>query len=148
MGKGRFMGKISLPPYTVQILTGEYLIEGTVAGDTNYCFSRPDVIAKPLRLSAAKIQLIRSTEKTVCYCQDYIFNANTALAYLPQIDLNLYPQNSSLKYHKTAYTGAIHLGPYTVTGRLMISSINLLDMEFPVFDASFTTLFPGSQLGR
>jgi hypothetical protein len=142
------MAKTNLPPYSVQILTSEYLIEGTVGGETQFDFPDHDVMVSPMHLTGAKIQSLRLKEETACYCQDYIFNKKTALAYLPQIDFNLYPLNSVLKIHKIAYQGVFHLGPYSVTGRLMISNPNVLYMEFPVFDACFTTQLSGTPLGR
>jgi hypothetical protein len=142
------MGKQALPPFDLQVLTSEYLIEGTVAGDTNLYFPRPGEVVAPILLTSAQIQLTRSPEAVKRTCVHYFLSLNNALLFIPRTDFTQFTRYSLWKQYKNPLIGGFHLGPYWMTGRLMVMSPNALQGELPIYDLRIESLALGTHFGK
>ena len=137
------MGK-QLAPYPLQVLTNDYLIDGTADGDTLICMPKPDELGMTIRLMNARVQSTRTPPAAVRTCAKYICLYNQALAVIPQVDYTQLDYYGSWKQYKTEINGLFYLGPYWVTGRLTMLA-TLLTADFPIYDVRFGSLLPGSQ---
>jgi hypothetical protein len=137
------MGKPPLSPFVLQVLTSEYLIEGTAPGDTLFSFPLPGQIGIPIPLTSVQIQATRSVEVPARTCNQYILLRINALAFVPQMDFTQIPQYSIWKQYKNSITGMFHLGHYWMTGKLMTMSPGFLKNESPVFDVRFGSQITG-----
>ncbi len=142
------MGKPTLPPYTLQVLTSEYCIEGTVPGDTLLTIPEPHSNRSPYHFLSVKVQLTRSAEVKTYFYKEFFLNPGAALALIPHLDITQHPSFSGWKLFRVPLTGVFHLGPYCMSGRLMTTGSGYLSGDNPAFDVRFTSLYPGSQWGE
>ena len=138
------MGKQTLPPFLLEVLTSEYLIDGTVPGDTSIFFPKPNELGYPIQFTNVKIQPTKTTEVSARTYTHYIFTRNDAIALIPRMDFTQLPLYSSWKQFKNPITGLFHLGPYWMTGRLMNVTGEHLWGDNPVIDVRFGSQVPGS----
>lgn len=132
------MAKKELPPFNLRVLTNDYLIEGTVPGDTNLFFPNHDAFVR-IHCVSAKIQPVRKAGAPPLIYNDYILNAGMVLAYIPDTDITLLPEYNGWKLFKVPNVGLFHLGPYSVAGRLMtLTPGDISPMTMLVFDVHFT----------
>ena len=109
------MAKISTP-YTLQILTQEYLIEGTVAPDSMIYLPKPDEQGMPLSLSNVQIQSTRTPPAPTRSCAKFLCTGNGVIALIPHIDYTLLDYYGSWKQYKTTINAVFYLGTYWMTG--------------------------------
>jgi len=137
------MGKPVIPPYGLQILTTEYLIVGTVPGDTSLDFFEQDSLLSPIQLQSAQVFPTRSNLSPSRNFPNYFVRKFAAIAYIPLVDFSQNPQNSEWNHYKTPVNGVFHLGPYCLTGRMMTNS-GAIHGRLPVFDIKITSQVPGT----
>jgi len=137
------MGK-QLAPYPLQVLTSDYLIDGTADGDTMIYIPNVDELGMTIRLINAQIQSTKTPPATARSCAKYICLYKQALALIPNVDYTQLEYYSSWKQYKTDINGVFYLGPYWVTGRLTMLA-GRLHHDFPIYDARFGSMAPGSQ---
>jgi len=138
------MTKITAP-YTLQVLTHEYLIEGNVAPDSSIHLPRPDEQGSPLTLNNAQIQSTRTPPAPARSCASFVCTGNGVIALIPHVDYTLLDYYGSWKQYRTAVNGVFYLGPYWMTGRLMIPSPGMIPSSIPAYDIRFGSMLPGSQ---
>jgi hypothetical protein len=124
--------KAPLPPYVLQVLTTEYLIEGTFAGDGYLS------VGTFLRLAPAQIQSTRSASVPPQVLTQFTVAGEASVAFIPRTEITQLLQYSVWKEYKNAMPGTFYVGPYVMKGRLMGFSTGLLDKEPPIFDVHIT----------
>lgn len=140
------MAKQTLPPYILRVLTSEYLIEGTVPGDTSLYFpENPETLVTPLHLHSVNVQLTRSTNHATYSYQNYFLKQSSAMAYIPEVDFTQLPQYKVWKVSTNLVNGVFYVGPYCMTGRMMSLRPDLISGEMPAFDVQFKSQFSGTQ---
>ena len=141
------MAKPPLPPFLLQVLTSELLIEGTAPGDTPIYFTKPNEIGTPIPLTNVQVQSTRSTEASIHTCSNYVFTRNNAVAFIPHMDITQIFLYSAFKQYKNAISGVFHLGPYRMTGRMMTSSGNDLVGDLPIYEVRIVSQVAGTHWG-
>ncbi len=136
------MAKKELPPYNLRVLTNEYLIEGTVCGDTNLLFPNHGTFLG-IHCLSAKIQPVRMSGETTRTYNDYYLNTAAVLTYIPDTDITLLPEYAGLKLYKVPNMGLFHIGPYSIAGKLMtLTPGGISPMTMVVLDVHLTCDFP------
>lgn len=83
------------PPFILQILTTEYLIDGTFDGNARLSFPQPNEIGNiPLHLTSVKIQPTRQIDTPAqTYSQFEVWGDN-AVALIPRMDVTQMTQHA------------------------------------------------------
>ncbi|MEM5776017.1 MAG: hypothetical protein AAGU05_13530 [Anaerolineaceae bacterium] len=131
--------KAETPPYVLRVLTAEYLVEGTVKGDTFLSFATDEQIHTPIHFTSARITHTRSAQSSVITYPELYLKTNQALIYIPDTDYVLLPQNRTWQQFKTPLTGDFYIGPYRLNGRLMTMDRFMFNDEMPVLDVRISS---------
>jgi hypothetical protein len=141
------MGKTVLPPFVIQVFTTEYLIEGTIPGDTNLYFAKPGSLGNPISLNNVQIQSTRSAQIPARSCYQYTLTSNEALIFIPRVDYTQMSFYSGWKNYKNPVNGQFHIGHYLMTGKLMTGPGGYLSSDLPALDVRIDSLVPGLSWG-
>lgn len=141
--------KAETPPYVLRVLTGEYLIEGTVEGDTFLSFATDEQVHTPIHLTSARVSHTRSAAssvntQSVNTLADVYLKKNQALVYIPDTDYTLLPQNGNWKQFITPMPGDFYIGPYQLNGTLMTMDRFMFHTEMPVMDVRISSPLAGA----
>jgi hypothetical protein len=137
--------KEPLPPYILQVLTTEYLIEGSISGETRlYFFETGKVVGAPLTLASAQIQATQAEGFPPRAALQYTVLGNSTVALIPHMQFDLLPQSIAWKQYKKPLTGTFYVGPYVMKGSMMLLNESIYDEDHPVFDVHITSQVPGS----
>lgn len=129
--------KQPLPPFTLQVLTTEYLIEGTVDGNTRLYFPQPNELgSKPLNLTSVQIQPTRTLETPAQTLSQFAAWGDSTVALIPRVDITQMPQYGVWSVPKIPLRGLFYFGSYLVQGTLMRLRDDSFDSEMPMFDVT------------
>jgi hypothetical protein len=137
--------KPALPPYTLQILTAESLIEGTVAGDASLYFAGQDTSTTALPLTSARIEAAGRADIPPRTCARFVVLGSQVVALIPRVDVTLMEEYEFWTMSKKPYPGVLYAGPYLVQGRVMLVAENHFAKQIPVFDARIASRVPGAR---
>lgn len=153
-GFGSKKEKPVVKPWTFQILTTEYLLEGQLEPQEDFFSdSQHDSPADYLeKLSQVQVQpagvLVLPASTRMNW---YVGFGKLIVALMPRDEASL--QAAREAYEEYTYTrrAQIYLGPYLIEGSLLNESENIIDFEdasgyIPVTDAEITHLLPGASL--
>ena len=134
------------PPYSLQVLTTESLIEGTIEGDRRLYLPSLNVMDSfPLRLTSVQIQTTRLEDIPAQTCAQFMVMGDNTVALIPRMEVSQMSQYDVWKIPNVAIQGAFHFGPYLVQGRLMLSRDGFFENEMPMFDVGITSRIPGTR---
>jgi hypothetical protein len=142
------MGKPQLPPYVLQILTHEYLIEGTIPGDTDVYFPKPNELGNPIPFESASITPTRSAGAAPFSCNKYVVTRNESLIFIPRTDYTQLSFYSTWKQYQKVVNGKFHLGHYWMTGRLMAGPSGFFGGSISAYDVCIGSMVPGLKWGE
>lgn len=141
--------KPPLPPYILQVLTTEYLIEGTIEGDHRlYLPSLEEMDSFPLRLTSVQVQTTRLEDIPTQTCAQFMVMGDNTVALIPRMELSQMPQYDVWKIPNVAIQGVFHFGPYLVEGRLMLARDGFFENGMPMFDVGISSRIPGTRWER
>jgi hypothetical protein len=135
-------------PYVLQVLTTEYLIEGTVDGDTHLYLPKPGVGMGPLDLTCVRIQATSPLDIPTRTCARFMVMGNNAVALIPQIEITSIAMYEVWKEYKKPLLGVFYVGPYIMQGKLMSLVEKTLQSDMPMYDVHITSQFPGAHWGE
>jgi hypothetical protein len=130
--------KAGSQPFVLQVLTTDYLLEGTVPGNTYL------VVGTPISLSPAQIQCTTSAAIPAQTLAQFVVMGGGSVAFIPRGEIEQLEQYAVWKQYKNAMPGDYYVGPYVMRGRMMGLSMGLLEAEAPIFDVHITCQVPGS----
>lgn len=137
--------KEPLPPYTLQALTTEYLIEGSVPGNKALFFFRTDVATgSPLKLDSVKIFATQAPGIPPLAAPQYVVLGNATVAFIPHMQFDMLPQSGAWKEYKHPLAGTFFAGPYVIKGRMMMLTESANEHGHPFFDVTITSRNPGT----
>jgi len=138
-----------LPPFVLQVLTSEYLIEGTVDGNTKLYFQEPETLDSiPFQLSNVQIQPTRLVEAAIQTCAQFAVWGDNTVAFLPRMEVTQMAQYETWSIFKKPLRGVFYFGPYLVQGTLMRLRDDSFETEMPMFDVTITSQAPGARWGE
>jgi hypothetical protein len=137
------------PPFVLQVLTTEYLIEGTVEGSTRLYFPQPEVLdSTPIRLTAVQIQPTRMVDTPAQTCAQYAIWGDCAVALIPRVEVTQMEQYMVWSVPKIPLRGVFNFGSYLVQGTLMRLRDDSFESEVPMFDVCITNQALGARWGE
>ena len=140
--------KSPVPPYTLQVLTTEYLIEGTVEGDMGLSFPEDEKENTPLQLNSVKIQTTKPVDIPAMFCEQFIIMGDNLVALIPRIEIDQLQQYEAWQENDVPVEGVFYAAQYKMTGKLMFLSEDLHEREMPIVDVHITSLTPGTHWGE
>ncbi len=109
-------------PFQLQVLTTDYLIEGTAKGDLKFVLPLDIEYWNPIALTSAKLTAIREDSSPIRTVDQFEVKGNAVVAIIPVRDattMNYFAmyQDSGLN---VPLLGVFYVGPYLFEGTLMI----------------------------
>ena len=137
------------PPFVLQVLTTEYLIEGTIDGNARIYFPQSQALGCiPLHLTSVQIQPTRLVDTpTQTYTQFEVWG-NSAVALIPRVEVTQMAQYEGWRIPKIPLRGLFYFGSYLVQGTLMRGRDDSFESEVPMFDVTITNQAPGAHWGE
>jgi hypothetical protein len=137
------------PPYVLQVLTSEYLIEGTVAGNTMLYFPTPGSLGSiPIRLTSVQIQPTRLVDTPTRTVPQFEVWGESAVAIIPRMEISQSAQYEGWRIPKIPLRGLFYFGSYLVHGTLMRGRNDSFESEVPMFDVTISNQAPGAKWGE
>lgn len=137
------------PPFVLQVLTTEYLIEGTIEGDTILYFPELDILdSPPLHLTSVQIQTTRSVDIPTRTCAQFMVMGDNAVALVPRMEFSQLAQYKAWKVANIPLLGVFYFGPYVMQGKLMLLRDGFFEGEMPMFDVHIASQIPGTRWGE
>ena len=140
--------KQALPPFTLQVLTTEFLIDGTIAGDTSLYLTGQDTDIPPFQLTSVKIQTTGPAEIPIQTCAQFAVIGFNTVALIPRMDVTQMDLYEFWTLGKKPFLGVLHVGPYVMQGKLMLIAENHFERQTPIFDVRITSRVPGAHLSE
>jgi hypothetical protein len=137
------------PPFVLQVLTTEYLIEGTVEGDTLLYFPELDILdSPPLRLTSVQVQTTRPADIPTRTCTQFMVMGDSAVALIPRMEVSQLAQYEAWKVADIPLLGMFYFGPYVMQGKLMLLRDGFFEGEMSMFDVHIASRIPGTRWGE
>ncbi len=137
-----------LPPFAVQVLTTEYLIEGTAQGDIDTDFYRGLDAWSPLRLTSVQITPTGLAQIPAQSLPVFMVSGNSVVALVPRMELGQMADHEVWAVYKIARPGIFHIGPYLIRGTMMFLREDGIEEVMPMFGVQITHTVPGAALGE
>ena len=134
------------PPFVVQVLTTEYLIEGTAQGDAYIDLFRGLDDWSPLRLTSVQITPTGPTKVPAQSLPVFMVSGNSVVALVPRMELSQMADHEMWAVHKIPCPGIFHIGPYLIRGTMMFLREDCLEEVMPMFGVQIKHTAPGAAL--
>ena len=109
-----------LPPFVLQVLTTEYLIEGTVDGNTKLYFQEPETLDSiPSNSVPFKSSRPGWRNAAIQTCAQFAVWGDNTVAFLPRVEVTQMAQYETWSIFKKPLRGVFYFGSYLVQGTLM-----------------------------
>ena len=129
-------------PFSLQVLTTDYLIEGTVDGDTDLYFPEAET-QDPIFLTSVHIQTLRAGDRPPHWAARFALWGSSAVVLIPEGDVVQKIVDELWDMYDTPRPGLFYVGPYLMQGRLMLLSREYMEETLPMFDVTITCELPG-----
>jgi hypothetical protein len=136
-------------PFTTQILTTEYLIEGLVDAGAGYFIPAGDHWSE-LVLSNATMTAVAASDippRTIPRFIAYGYNIVAVIQHRNLEQISSY--NNLWKKYKAPKEGIFYFGPYRIRGKLVFPPANTkrVENELPMINVQITAQSPASPIG-
>lgn len=135
-------------PFVMQVLTTEYLIEGTAPGDTHLSNFRGLDFWSPFRLTSVRITTTGPTKVPAQYVPQFMVSGNSVVALLPRMEISQMADYEAWIEHKIPCAGMFHVGPYLIGGTMMFLCEDRIEEEMPMTDVQIRHIVPEAALGE
>jgi hypothetical protein len=136
-----------LQPFNLKVLTEHHVVEGTAAGDASLMFGDSGIIDR-LELSSATITCIDLRQPVPRTCDRFVLNIEGAAVLVPDVDPARLRDWESYKCCSTPYKGTFYVGPYVVSGTLMVDPRGYVDHILVGVDLHVSTLIAGPECAQ
>jgi hypothetical protein len=140
--------KQALPPYPLQVLTTESIIEGIVEGHSLLQIIGEDTAIPPLLLTSVKIRTTGPTDIPTYTCTRLLVLRVNTVALIPRVDITQTEEYEIWTLYKKPFPGVLHVGPYVIQGKMMLMAENHFERQVPIFDVRIASRIPGAHLGE
>ena len=135
-------------PFPMQVLTTEYLIEGTAGGDQQYYLPTGTEYWSPLVLTAAKITAVGAENIPARTADRFEVKGDAMVAMIARRDPTGMLQFGSFLHYKNALKGTFYVGPYLMDGTLMAPGSDRFERALLILDATIRHASPKSKFGE
>jgi hypothetical protein len=106
------------PPFQLQVLTTEYLIEGTAQGDEQLYIPISDDFWSPFQLTDVRITSINDDKIPVHKADAFEVQGRVIVAVIPLKDVTTMKRFEVYKNYQKEMRGVYYVGPYLIEGTL------------------------------
>jgi len=146
-GKKKDSGKSeSQSPFPLQVLTTEYLIEGTAAGDQQFFLPIGVEYWYPIELTNATLTAVGWDDVPVRTMDKFEVKGDAVVAMIPHRDPTGMRQYESYLAFKNALKGIFYFGPYLFEGTLMNVGNDRFNHALLMLDTTIRHISPKSKL--
>jgi hypothetical protein len=135
-------------PFVVQVLTTEYLIEGTAQGDIDTDLFRGLDTWSPLRLTSVQITPTGLAQVPAQSLPVFMVSGNSVVALVPRVELSQMADHVVWAVHNIPCRGIFHIGPYLIRGTMMFLREDCVEEVMPMFGVQIKHAAPGAALGE
>mgnify|MGYP001212001230 CR=1 FL=1 len=135
-------------PFPLQILTTEYLIEGTANGDEQFFLPVGTEYWYPIELTDVKLTAVGWEDVPVRTADKFEVKGDTVVAMIPRKDPSRMRQYDTYLAFKAGLKGVFYFGPYLLEGTLMTVGNDRSNHALLMLDATIRHVSPKSKLGE
>jgi len=135
-----------LPPFVVQVLTTEYLIEGTTQGDVDTDLFRGLDAWSPLRLTSVQITPTGPAKVPAQSLPVFMVSGNSVVALVPRMELSQMADREVWDQYEISCPGIFYMGPYLIRGTMMFLCKDRVEEVMPMFGVQIKHTAPGAAL--
>ena len=106
------------PSFQVQVLTTEYLMDGTAAGDTQFYLPSSEDYWSPVTLTDVRITSIHDEKIPVRKADRFEVQGGNVVAFIPLRDATTMIRFEVFKPYEKEIRGLYYIGPYLMEGTL------------------------------
>jgi len=143
-----FKKKTPVPPYILEVLTTEYLIDGTVDGDTRLYFPKAEMVSPPIELNTVKIQTTRPVDIPAQYCEQFVLVGDNLVALIPRIEIDQLKQYLDWLMSDKPLMGTFYVAHYKISGKLMFLRKGFFEDQMHMLDVHISSLAQGTHWGE
>jgi hypothetical protein len=140
--------KATQPPFPLQVLTTEYFIEGTAAGDTQFMLPSGTEYWYPIELTNAQLTAVNWDDVPVRTMDRFEVKGDAVIAMIPRKNPANMRQYESYLAFKNALKGIFYFGPYIFEGTLMSVESDHFNSALLMLDTTIRHASPKSKLGE
>ena len=133
-------------PFQLQVLTTEYLIEGTAAGDEQLYIPSITEDWSPIVLTDVRITSVNNNEIPIRKADTFEVQGETVVAIIPLRDATTMPQYDSYIVNEEEMKGVFYVGPYVLEGTLLNVGNDYFAPALLILDATIRHIDPKSKL--
>ncbi len=147
-GKKKDSGKSESQPFPLQVLTTEYLIEGTAPGDQQFFLPIGTEYWSPIELTNAQVTAVNWENVPVRTMSQFQVKGDSVVAMIPRRDPAGMRQYDSYLAFKERQTGLFYFGPYVFEGTLMNVGNDRFNDALLMLDTKIRHISPKSKFGE
>ena len=136
------------PPFSIQVLTNEYLIGGTAQGDQQFLLPLGTEYWYPIELTNATLTPVSWEDAPVRSVDKFEAKGDTVIAMIPRRDPTSMRQYESYLAFKNRLQGIFYFGPYLFEGTLMSVGNDRFNHALLMLDTTIRHISPNSKLGE
>lgn len=106
------------PPFQVQVLTTEYLIDGTATGDEQFYLPSSEDYWSPVTLTDVRITSIHDEKMPVRKADRFDVQGGNVVAFIPIRDATTITRFEVYEAYNKEMKGLYYVGPYLIEGTL------------------------------
>ena len=134
-------------PFVMQVLTPQYLIEGTAPGATQLYLPRAEEYWYPITLTDARIRTVGRPDLRTRSIPQIVVGGNSVVAVIFRADVSQLERYDVWKAYKEPRAGVFHIGPYLIQGKMMFLGSNRFDLVVPMVEVQITQASLETDLG-
>jgi len=138
----------SQAPFSIQVLTTEYLIDGTAPGDQQFMLPVGTEYWYPIELTDAKLTAVGWDDIPVRTMDRFEVKGDAVVAIIPRKDPSNMRQYDSYLAFKKGLKGIFYFGPYLFEGTLMSVGNDRFNSALLMLDTTIRHVSPKSKLGE
>ena len=133
-------------PFQLQVLTTEYLIEGTAEGDQQFYLPNSTENWSPVVLKDVRITSVNDKEIPVRKTDTFEIQGEAVIAFIPLKDATTMVQYDSYLEYEEEMEGVFYVGPYLIEGTLLNVGNDFFAPALLITDATIRHINPKSNL--
>jgi hypothetical protein len=135
-------------PFPLEVLTTDYHIEGTAAGDTQFMLPAGTEYWYPIELTNVKLTTVSWDDAPVRTVDRFEVKGDAVVAMIPRKDPTGMRQYESYLAFKNSLKGTFYFGPYLFEGTLMSVGSDRFNSALLMLDTTIRHISPKSRLGE
>jgi len=133
-------------PFQLQVLTTEYLIEGTAENDQQFYIPNGTEHWSPVVLTDVSITSVNDNDIPVRKAETFEIQGEAIIAFIPLKDATSMAQYASYLEYEEEMEGVFYVGPYLIEGTLLNVGNDFFAPALLITEATVRHINPKSRL--